>query len=297
LGCAFSSSPKTLSNIAISSTSNSCFSVPLAWGVSAIGLQQIVLWSSACGDDAEALEISLACGASAQSSGSRGTGWTILHCACQHARKGRSFGRTVRVLIDAGADASAKDVSGRAPIHIAAGVGAAGALDALLNHARVFAECSDGQGRTAMHWAAMCGSVECMQLLLDARCECDLRDLRGMTPLHYAARLGSAPACAFLIRNGASLETEDQWSQTALKIAQRHHFRKDYRNHALFDVLENKCTMEQLENIIHDKLSVEDRKDAPVNAQTTLFSAWSSWWARITSAFFSHNEDPVAKTV
>jgi len=291
LGCAFNTAPKTFLSC---SSSMKCFgfNIAKAYVCSAVGLSQVVLWSSAWGDDDKAMEIALRSGASAQSS-AKGSGWTVLHCACQHAHKGMSAGRTVRLLIDAGADASLKDGQGRCPLHIAAGVGAAGALDTLLNHARVFAECSDGQGRTAMHWAAMSGSVECMQMLLDARCECDLRDSKGNTPLHFAACLGSAAACAFLIRNGASLETEDRWGQTPLVVAQRHHFRKDYRNTSLFAVLEGKQTPEQLDTIIRDELSKTTDNDDKSNQ--SLFASLS----KATGSLFNDksSSDSSDKTV
>lgn len=269
LGWAYGTAERTPLSIAVGAVGRTCVGTALARAAAAVGCAQAVLWAAAWADDAAAMAVALAAGAAPQSTGARGSGWSVLHCACAHAGAGLGAGRAARLLVDAGADAALKDAAGRAPVHVAAGAGAAGALDALLHRAHVFAECSDGAGRTAVHWAALAGSVACLQLLLDAHCECDLRDLRGMTPLHCAARAGSAPACALLLRAGASPDTEDQWAQTPLVTARRHHFARDPRNAPLFAALEGRLDAAQLDALVNAELSRTGA--APHPATDTLF--------------------------
>ena len=283
LGWAYGTAERTPLSVAVGLVGHTCVGTALARAAAAVGCAQAVLWAAAWADDGAAMAVALGAGAAAQSTGAAGSGWSVLHCACAHAGAGLGAGRAARLLVDAGADAAQKDAAGRAPVHIAAGAGAAGALDALLNRAHVFAECSDGAGRTAVHWAALAGSVACLQLLLDARCECDLRDLRGMTPLHCAARAGAAPACALLLRAGASPDTEDQWGQTPLVTARRHHFVRDTRNAALFAALEGRLDADQLDALVRAELSrTGAAPHAPARAADALFG---------TPAHSDHRDD------
>lgn len=50
-----------------------------------------------------------------------------------------------------------------------------------------FLEAKDGQGRTALHLAALLGIEELVQLLLKADANTEAKDYEGMTPLDYAS--------------------------------------------------------------------------------------------------------------
>lgn len=75
-----------------------------------------------------------------------------------------------------------------------------------------------------MHFAASKGNQEMLQLLIDQRCDIDVRSSRNLTPLHMAARRGHATAVKLLLDNGASLEATDEWGDTPLlKAASKGH--------------------------------------------------------------------------
>lgn len=50
-----------------------------------------------------------------------------------------------------------------------------------------FLEAKDGQGRTALHLAALLGIAELVQLLLEADADTKAKDCEDMTPLDYAS--------------------------------------------------------------------------------------------------------------
>jgi hypothetical protein len=57
-------------------------------------------------------------------------------------------------------------------------------------------------GTMAMHKAAACGHVDCMQALRLLRIPFNAQSSAGTVPMHQAARTGSEPALAFLLRRG-----------------------------------------------------------------------------------------------
>ena len=62
----------------------------------------------------------------------------------------------------------------------------------------------DDEGMSLLHWAAWCGHVTTMRLLIRRVCDVDSVDGRGLTPLHCAAAMGRTKAVRELIRKGAS---------------------------------------------------------------------------------------------
>ena len=62
----------------------------------------------------------------------------------------------------------------------------------------------DDEGVSLLHWAAGCGHVTTMMLLITRGCDVDSVDGRYLTPLHWAAANGQTEAVRELIRKGAS---------------------------------------------------------------------------------------------
>lgn len=58
-------------------------------------------------------------------------------------------------------------------------------------------------GISAMHFAAIVGSVQCMQVLLEHGAFLESVDLRGQTPMHYAFIMENTGAVEWLRENGA----------------------------------------------------------------------------------------------
>ena len=93
--------------------------------------------------------------------------------------------RTLKVLLDAGADV-------KAAVH----------------------------GWTALHYAASAGQTECVKLLLKARAPLEARTRRAShTPLICAARKGLAEVCALLLKAGACINASNNVSVSAVHSA------------------------------------------------------------------------------
>ena len=79
---------------------------------------------------------------------------------------------------------------------------------------------AQGDGMTALHWAALNGDVEIAQMLLYAGANVGAKTrLGGYTPLHLAAQVGNAAVIAPLIASGASVTVVTSTGATALMEA------------------------------------------------------------------------------
>lgn len=76
----------------------------------------------------------------------------------------------------------------------------------------------DGQGRTALHWAARTGSLEVVTQLLTAGSAIEAQDQNGTTPLGMAAATGRAASAEKLLGSGA---LPDGGSPTPLDLCLR----------------------------------------------------------------------------
>ncbi|MBN2497755.1 MAG: ankyrin repeat domain-containing protein [Deltaproteobacteria bacterium] len=164
----------------------------------------------------------------------RGAGsWTALHQAMVEPDE-----KIVRLLLDAGADANATDGSHETPLHWAALGGQGRIVDLLLERgARVDVKADrtlwtplhslacardragialalvkagadpnarDRWGRTPLHWFAVDGHCETVEVLIDAGADPDAQDEDGMTPLHRVAMQGHG-CTSTLLRKGADV--------------------------------------------------------------------------------------------
>ena len=73
---------------------------------------------------------------------------------------------------------------------------------------------------TALHWSIDCDRFIILELLLDSGMPPNDIDDHGRTPLHLAAELGDYEATERLLKANPSLEVKNQWSATALSVAQ-----------------------------------------------------------------------------
>src|SRR5689334_12684732 len=79
---------------------------------------------------------------------------------------------------------------------------------------------AQGDGMTALHWAALNGDAEIAQMLLYAGANVGARTrLGGYTPLHLAAQMGNAAVIAPLIAAGASVSATTATGATPLMEA------------------------------------------------------------------------------
>ena len=105
-----------------------------------------------------------------------------------------------------GADIESKSRTGATPLHAAAAVGGAEAVEMLLE-ANAAADSADVSGWTAMHHAAASNQLGVLELLLKHGAPVDAVDAKGWTPLHTAAVHGHADVVSRLLAAGAQART------------------------------------------------------------------------------------------
>lgn len=71
-----------------------------------------------------------------------------------------------------------------------------------------------------MHFAAVCGYVDIMELLLQKGAGVQLRDVNGNTPLHLAVFSKHIPAVMCLLNAGADLDVYDKFHKSPLDLVQ-----------------------------------------------------------------------------
>ncbi|CEG47005.1 transient receptor potential ca2 channel (trp-cc) family protein [Plasmopara halstedii] len=73
--------------------------------------------------------------------------------------------------------------------------------------------------RTPLHWAAVSGALEVVDILLEAGADPNFQDARGRTPLHWAARLNRTNILRSLLKAGADVKIVDVDYMTPLICA------------------------------------------------------------------------------
>ncbi|XP_062976346.1 caskin-2 isoform X2 [Elgaria multicarinata webbii] len=77
----------------------------------------------------------------------------------------------------------------------------------------------DVDGFSALHHAALVGSLELISLLLEAQATVDIKDINGMRPLHYAAWQGKMEPVRLLLRAAASVNMASLDGQIPLHLS------------------------------------------------------------------------------
>ncbi|KAF4994655.1 hypothetical protein FGRMN_5652 [Fusarium graminum] len=131
----------------------------------------------------------------------------------------RSFSDVVHLLIQHGADVSARDKKGHTPSHLAVDGGYEQVAQDLIN-ASAEVDAADTDGWSPLHWAAEKGLANITRLLLRANADPNILDKFGRTVLHWAIREGHMAMVILLLEYGVRPNVMDTWSGgTALHIA------------------------------------------------------------------------------
>ncbi|XP_042304932.1 caskin-2 isoform X2 [Sceloporus undulatus] len=77
----------------------------------------------------------------------------------------------------------------------------------------------DVDGFSALHHAALVGSLDLISLLLEAQATVDIKDINGMRPLHYAAWQGKVEPVRLLLRAAASVNMASLDGQIPLHLS------------------------------------------------------------------------------
>lgn len=122
-------------------------------------------------------------------------------------------------LLDAGAGASAKLVTGESVLMKCAQTGSGKAVEALINAGSDVNARESRNGQTALMWAAAGGHSTIVKLLLGHGAEVSSRTKGGFTPLLFAARSGDLNSARLLLEAGADPNEATAKQGNALIIA------------------------------------------------------------------------------
>lgn len=112
----------------------------------------------------------------------------------------------VNALIEAGSDIRAKDdIDGAATIHIASANGNNEVINILLNKDNTLINEADSMKDTPLHWASIKNQTDTISLLLANGADTKLTNSDGNTVLHYAAMYGDVNTVNVLLEADSSL--------------------------------------------------------------------------------------------
>ena len=144
--------------------------------------------------------------------GTEGPGGTPLHWATELGNS-----ELANLLIQKGADVSARNKDGEQPLHLAAAGNSTELVELLLEAGAKVAE--PAEEGTPLHYAAEQNSVEAATLLLERGATLEVKDSTGKTPLHWAAESGQMEMVGLLKDKGADLSAADEEGNTAAQLA------------------------------------------------------------------------------
>lgn len=129
--------------------------------------------------------------------------------------------KAVEMLLRQGAAAAAKDGNGRTALLWAAYYGHFEVVRVLVKHERGLVELGDPDGRTAIHWASKHESTKCLDLLLRAAPPevINAQDAERVTALHWAVLCQHQEHVQHLLKAGADARVVDAEGRTAMHYA------------------------------------------------------------------------------
>lgn len=124
----------------------------------------------------------------------------------------------VKRFIDNGANVAEKSDNGKTALHIAAVRGSIGIIQLLLE-AGANAEATDGEGNTALHDAALSGTVPAVKWFTDRGYHVDCQNKDGYTPLHFSALKGHVTVTRLLLKGCSDVNSEACNGEIPLHLA------------------------------------------------------------------------------
>ena len=134
------------------------------------------------------------------------------------ARNGYLAG--VQAYLDAGVDINARDENGSTPLHWAALEGHKDIVELLINRGAEVNATSEIGGWTPLHMAASKNHIQVVSFLIKKGADEDAKAIiGGWTPLHWAALEGHKDIVELLIKLGANINSKDNMGNTPLDLA------------------------------------------------------------------------------
>lgn len=131
--------------------------------------------------------------------------------------------KAVTLLLENGADLTAKDDQLGNILHVASELGLEDVLRLLMTKFPGYeVDCKDRAGMRPIHRATQKDHSECGALLLQMGGNVNAQTSYGTSPLHMAAACASSKIWSVLIEAGANMEAKDVWGRTAQDVAHLH---------------------------------------------------------------------------
>jgi ankyrin repeat protein len=136
-----------------------------------------------------------------------------LHLASQ-----QGYDDVARLLLEYGADATARTRHGSTPLHFALGGRHDGVVRLLLQY-DMDTTAQDEDGWTTLHLASQHGYEDVARVLLRHGADADARDNDDCTPLHWASQQNHLEVVRVLVEHGADINARDHSNWTPLHAA------------------------------------------------------------------------------
>ena len=149
------------------------------------------------------------------------------HVTSLHLASERGHVTTARMLIERGADLSAKNKDGETPLHRASQAGQVEIARMLIEHG-AGPSVKNKDGDTPLHRASAgsfisdkAGNVKIARMLIERGANLLAQNKDGETPLHRASQAGQVEIARMIIERGADLSAQNKDGETPLHLASR----------------------------------------------------------------------------
>lgn len=189
--------------------------------------------------------------------------------SCLHEAIQRNKAAFLQIALQNGADQWKSDKCGVLPIHEGARQNKPFIMHILIDADHGVASAKDRTGRQPLHYAAIYSSVGAANLLLEQNVEVDAYDNDQNTPLHYAAASGKASVMHSLLEARADVKKTDKNGNAPLLIACKAGNVKGVKrligSQTVDDATENECLFVAVEENKPDILKILVDKGINVN--------------------------------
>jgi ankyrin repeat protein len=144
-------------------------------------------------------------------------GMFALNLTPLHLASGSGHAEATRILIEHGADVSARNKYGDSPLHMASGRKNAEVARMLIEHG-ADASARNGMGDTPLHKALYSAKVDVSRMLIERGTDVNAQNDNGLAPLHVASVHGVTEIACMLIEHGADAAAREKHGQTPLHL-------------------------------------------------------------------------------
>jgi len=178
-------------------------SLPLAWAAEM--------------QDAQAMGLLLAHGASPDDAGPRANPFRPIIVACQYGEE-----QVLDLLLDANADVAVTGPDNIPALSLCAGHASSKIVARMIN-AGALPDETDAKGQTPLMWAAINGRVDNVELLLRLGADANRQTTGGFTPLFFAVKSGRLDVAEAIIAGGGDPTYQTPDSTSVMQLAMYQH--------------------------------------------------------------------------